>query len=84
LASTFPGSFLNLYDFTAPFSNQMNESWQLTEGEQNTITISNNASIGFYTGVREYRILELTDSTMYLQYGHHAGGLLWYMKLKSE
>lgn len=84
LASTFPGSYMNLFDYTAPFSNQLNESWQLTEGEQNTITISNNASIGFYTGVREYRILELTDSTMYLQYGHHAGGLLWYMKLKSE
>ena len=84
LASTFPGSYMNLFDYTAPFSNQLNESWQLTEGEQNTITISNNAFIGFYTGVREYRILELTDSTMYLQYGHHAGGLLWYMKLKSE
>lgn len=84
LSSTFPGSFMNLFDYTAPYTDQMNESWQLTEGEENTITISNNAFIGFYTGVKTYRILELTDTTMYLQYKHHAGGLLWYMKLKSE
>lgn len=84
LASTFPGSFLNLYDYTAPFSNQMNETWLLTEGAQNTLTISNNAFIGFFTGVRVYRILEITDTTLYLQYGHHDGGLLWYIKLKSE
>jgi hypothetical protein len=56
----------------------------LTEGEENTISISSNAFLGFYTGVNSYRILDITDSTMYLQYGHHAGGLLWYLKLKSE
>jgi PKD repeat protein len=84
LAATFPGSFQNLYDYTAPYSDQLNESWLLTEGAENTITISNNAFIGFYTGVKTYTILEITDTTMYLQYKHHAGGLTWYLKLKSE
>ncbi|MFN5844401.1 MAG: PKD domain-containing protein [Flavobacteriia bacterium] len=84
LSSSFPGSFQNLFDYTAPYSDQLNETWLLTEGTENTIDISNNAFMGFYTGVNTYRILELTDTTMYLQYGHHAGGLLWYLKLKSE
>lgn len=51
----------------------MDKSWNLVEGPENTITLSNGAFIGFYSGVNTYRILELTDSTMYLQYGHHAG-----------
>lgn len=84
LAAQFPGSFQNLGDFTAPYTNQLNGSWLLTEGEQNTITLSTNAFIGFYTGVNTYRILSLTDSTMQLQYKHHAGGLLWYLKLSSH
>ena len=84
LAASFPGSFQNLGDFTAPYANQMDKSWNLVEGPENTITLSNGAFIGFYTGVNTYRILELTDTTMYLQYGHHAGGLNWYLKLKAE
>ncbi|MDA0310371.1 MAG: PKD domain-containing protein [Bacteroidetes bacterium] len=84
LAATFPGSFQNLFDYTAPYDNQIQESWLLTEEEFPVITISNNAFIGFYTGIKEYRILELTDTTMTLQYGHHEGGLLWYQKLKAE
>jgi len=84
LAASFPGSFQNLGDFTAPYANQIDKSWNLVEGPETTITLSNGAFIGFYTGVNTYRILELTDTTMYLQYGHHAGGLNWYLKLKVE
>jgi hypothetical protein len=83
IAASFPGSYQNLGDFTAPFDNQMNESWLLTEGAENTITISGNAFLGFYTGPRVYRILSATDSTLHLQYGHNAGGLKWYLKLKT-
>lgn len=82
LASSFPGSYQNLGDYTAPYSNQMNESWNLVEGTDTTITISNNAFIGFYTGVKTYKIIDITDSTLFLQYKHHAGGLHWYLKLK--
>ncbi len=84
LAANFPGSFQNLGDFTAPFTDQMDESWTLLEAVDTTITISNNAFIGFYTGVQTYRILDITDSTLSLQYKHHAGGLNWYLRLKTE
>lgn len=84
LAANFPGSFQNLGDFTAPYSDQMDESWNLLETTDTTITISNNAFIGFYTGVHTYRILDITDSTLSLQYKHHAGGLNWYLRLKAE
>lgn len=83
LAAQFPNSFQNLGDFTAPYTNQLDESWNLTEGTETTITISNNAFIGFYSGVKTYKIIDITDSTMFLQYKHHAGGLMWYLKLKS-
>ena len=84
LASTFPGSFQNLGDYTAPYSNQLNESWLLTEGSDTTLEISNNAFIGFYSGVHKYKILSITDSTMWLQYKHHSGGLMWYLKLIAD
>ncbi|MEY4659739.1 MAG: hypothetical protein RJB36_1505 [Bacteroidota bacterium] len=84
LAANFPGSFQNLGDFTAPYSDQMNESWTLVEGADTTITISNSAFLGFYTGVHTYKILDITDSTLSLQYKHHAGGLSWYLRLKAE
>lgn len=84
LAANFPGSFQNLGDFTAPYNDVMNESWTLVEGADTTITLSNNAFLGFYTGVQTYKILDITDSTLSLQYKHHAGGLNWYLRLKTE
>jgi hypothetical protein len=84
LASSFPGSFQNLGDYTAPYANQLNESWILTEGTDTTLEISNNAFIGFYSGVHKYKILSITDSTMWLQYKHHSGGLMWYLKLIAD
>jgi hypothetical protein len=83
LAGSFPGSYQNLGDFTAPYADQIGESWTLNESD-NSITVSNNAHIGFFTGVREYRILDISDTTMSIQYGHHEGGFLWYAKLRSE
>ena len=83
LSASFPGSYQNLGDYTAPYSDQLDQSWNLLEGSDTTITTSNNAFIGFYTGVKTYKIIDISDSTLYLQYKHHAGGLLWYLKLKS-
>jgi hypothetical protein len=84
LAANFPGSFQNLGDFTAPYNDVMDESWTLVEGADTTITLSNNAFLGFYTGVQTYKILDITDSTLTLQYKHHDGGLNWYLRLKTE
>ena len=83
IANEFPGSFENLFDYTTPLADQLDESWLLTEDTDPTITISGSAFLGFYTGPRVYKILSATDSTLHLQYGHHAGGLKWYLKLKT-
>lgn len=83
ISGSFPGSYMNLGDYTAPFNNLLDQSWTVTEGTDTTLSLSNNAFLGFYTGVNTYKILSYTDSTLYLQYGHHAGGLNWYLKLKA-
>jgi len=83
----FPGSFQNLGDFTAPFDDQLNEQWSVVEEDgEATLTVSNNSFIGFYSGVRTYKILEISDSTMSLQYDHEPAseGLHWYLKLRAQ
>jgi PKD repeat protein len=85
--SAFPGSFQNLGDFTAPYEDQLGEQWSVVEEDgEATLTVSNNSFIGFYTGVRSYKILSITDSTMSLQYDHEPAseGLHWYLKLRAE
>ena len=66
ISSSFPGSFENLYDFTAPFSDQLNESWDITEDSILSVTSS---FVGFIR-VNEYKITALTDTSMWLTYGH--------------
>ena len=82
LASSFPGSFENLYDFTAPFSNQLNESWDITE--DSILSVTNSSFVGFYSGVNEYKITALTDTSMWLTYGHYDASLQWYIRLIPE
>ena len=85
-AGDFPGSFQNLGDFTAPFNDLIGEQWSVVEenGEA-TLSVSNNSFIGFYTGVRTYKILEISDSIMSLQFDHEPAseGLHWYLKLRA-
>jgi PKD repeat protein len=81
LSADFPGSFQNQGDYTAPYTDQTNESWVLTEGADTTITVSGSSFIGMYSGVREYRIIQISDTSLWLQYGHHDGTLHWYLKL---
>ena len=56
LAGNFPGAFENLGDFTAPFSDRLDESWLLTQGTEDVLSFSGDSFIGFYTGVHDYRI----------------------------
>ena len=84
IADQYPGSFENLADFTAPYDNQLNESWSVIEGSDTTLTVSGNSFIGFGTGVNTYKIIELTENSMYLAFGHHTGELMWYLRLKPE
>tara|TARA_Y100001933_G_C18892055_1_gene518713 strand:+ start:93 stop:962 length:870 start_codon:yes stop_codon:yes gene_type:complete len=84
IADQYPGSFENLADFTAPYNNQLNESWSVIEGSDTTLTVSGNSFIGFGTGVNTYKIIELTENSMYLAFGHHTGELMWYLRLRPE
>lgn len=84
LAGDFPGSYENLADYTAPFPDQLDDSWTLSLGADTTITLSGESFMGMYTGVQEYRILMLNDTALWLQYKHHSGGLNWYLKLIPE
>lgn len=82
IAGQFPGSFENLYDYTAPFDDQLDESWDLTQDSM--LSFSNIASIGFYTGVNEYKVELLNDTAMWLKYGHADGQTNWYLRLVPE
>ena len=84
LAGDFPGSYENLNDYTAPFPNQLNETWTITKGLDTTLSVSGSSFIGFWTGIQDYRILNLSDTSLWLQYSHHSGGLLWYLRLIPE
>lgn len=84
LAGDFPGSFENLGDYTAPYPDQLDQTWTLTFGEDTTLEVSGNSFIGYWSGYREYRVLRLNDTALWLQYKHYDGGLLWYLKLIPE
>lgn len=84
LAGEFPGSYENLGDFTAPYPDQLDETWTITIGEDTTLELSGNSFMGFYSGVKEYRIIKLNDTALWVQYKHHEGGLHWYMKYIPE
>lgn len=84
LSGDFPGSYKNATDYTAPYTDQLNETWTLTEGTDTMLTVSGNSFIGMWTGVREYRIINISDTALWLQYKHHSGGLHWYLRLIPE
>lgn len=84
LAGDFPGSYQNSGDYTAPYTDQLNKTWVVSEGIDTTITISQDAFIGMYTGVNTYKIIQYSDTSLWLQYKHFDGGLHWYLRLIPE
>ncbi len=82
IGSTFPGAFENLYDWTAPFENMLDENWDLTT--DSILTLSNAATLGFYTGVSDFEITQLNDTSMIVKYGHHDGTLSWFARYVPE
>ena len=55
-------------DFTAFIGDQLGETWTLNEGADTTITLSGNAMIGFWTGVRTYKIVHIDTNEIFLRY----------------
>lgn len=84
LAGDFPGSYENAGDYTAPYTDQLNKTWVVSEGVETTLTVSPGSFIGMYTGVTTYRIIEYSDTSLWLQYKHFDGGLHWYLRLIPE
>ena len=84
LSGDFPGSFENLGDFTAPFPDQLDESWFVNEGLDTTLTVSGQSFLGFWTGYQTYKILQISDTSLWLSFKHHEGGLTWYLRLIPE
>ncbi len=82
----FPGAYENADDWTAPFADQLDETWTLVEGEDDTtISISGNAFLGMYTGVREYQITKLTENELTIRYVDVADATTaWYLRLVPE
>ena len=84
LSGDFPNSYENLGDYTAPFSDQLNESWNITKAADTMISVSGSSFIGFWTGVQDYRIINISDTSLWLQYTDISDGLLWYLRLIPE
>ena len=86
-AGNFPGSFESpVGDYTAPYEDRKGLTWTLTEGEDTTLTISGDGFIGFYTGVRTYKIISITENELFLKYldagtNKDAPDLAWYIRL---
>ena len=40
--------------------------------------------MGMYSGVNTYKVLNFSDTSLWLSYKHHEGGLTWYLKLIPE
>jgi PKD repeat protein len=67
LGPNYQGAFLNLFDWTAPFDDMPNERWDLST--DSVLILSNGAPMGFYTGVSEFEIMQLDDTSMIVKYG---------------
>ncbi len=80
-SANFPGGYTNLSDWTAPYNDQLNESW-LIDFTDTTLAVSGNSFFGFYTGVSVYNIINLSDTSLWLQYqDQNDPGLYWYLRL---
>jgi PKD repeat protein len=83
--ANFPGAYDNSDDASAPFENQLDETWTLTEGEDTMISISGSAFIGFFSGVREYRVETINENELTISYTDAVDATLrWYIRLVPE
>ena len=82
----FPGAYQNLTDFTAPFADHLNETWQIIE-EQGSyfIEVSGESFIGYYSGVHKYQIVEISENRLMLKFlDNMVSDRAWYIKLVPE
>ncbi|MGM0580404.1 MAG: PKD domain-containing protein [Bacteroidota bacterium] len=77
-------------DYTASFTPAEDLTWNLSfpaEGEEGdtTLTISEDAFIGYYTGTQTYKVITIDENELFLQYEDAANpDLVWYLRLVPE
>jgi len=94
LKSDFGDEFPDAYDpgvgdLSAPYESKTT-SWSLSfpaEGEEGDtiLTVSDDAFIGFYTGVQEYKVVNIEENELFLQYRNTKNDQeFWYIRLVPE
>lgn len=72
-------------DYSSPFPDQLGDAWTLSEGEDTTISIIGDSFIGYYTGVRTYKIVTIEENLLFLRAeDSQSPGLAWYFRLIPE
>lgn len=80
-AANFPGSYESKGDFDAPYENQTGK-WSIVEGTDTVLKIDGNGFLGFFTGVREYRVISIGENELTLRYLDASNpDLAWYIRL---
>jgi len=80
-SANFPGSYENKGDYDAPYENQSG-SWTIVEGTDTVLRVSGGGFLGFYTGVREYKVVSISENELTLRYLDASDpGLAWYIRL---
>lgn len=82
-AANFAGAEeTNVGDYNAPYDDQLGETWTIVQGDDTTLTVSNNSFIGYYTGVNTYQIININENEISLRYLDAANDQLsWYLRL---
>ncbi len=80
-AANFPESYENKGDFDAPYADQSG-SWSIVEGADTVLKINGNGFLGFFTGVREYKVVRISENELTLRYLDASNPeLAWYIRL---
>jgi PKD repeat protein len=84
--SDWPDAFKSdVGDYTSPFPDQIGKAWTYSEGEDTLISISADAFIGYFTGVRTYKIVTIEENLLFLRMeDSQDAALAWYLRLIPE
>lgn len=80
-SANFSGSYENKGDYDAPYENQTG-AWSIVEGSDTVLKITGGGFLGFFTGVREYKVISISENELTLRYLDASDpGLAWYIRL---
>ena len=72
-------------DFIAQWPNQTGQNWIFNEGTENTITLTGNTFMAYWTGERTYKIVEIDENILVLRWLDSKNpDLAWYATFRPE